>query len=140
MGKITIKQSKGAIMLLIIIGTLFIAGIVQGYTGHCEVGEFIYGSSAITAYAKIQANKCPDANNSYDNFLECHCVGWQNKNGNLVREDGGIKQGYDVSSVESRIWVNWGAGTTYTNNYYGRCEGCGDVYRTDNLTFNFSIE
>ena len=41
MGKITIKQSKGAIMLLIIIGTLFIAGIVQGYTGHCEVGEFI---------------------------------------------------------------------------------------------------
>ena len=138
MEKAIIKKSKGAPMLLIFLGVLLIAGVVQGYTGHCGAGDFVYGSSPITAYAKVKASLCPDASKKYDNFLQCHCIGWQNKNGNSVREDGGIKQDYDVSSVESRIWVNWGAGTTYTNNYYARCEGCGDAYRTDNLTFNFS--
>ena len=44
----------------------------------------------------------------------------------------------NASSVESRIWVDWGRGTTYTNTYSCYCRYCGTSYGTESHTFAFS--
>lgn len=134
------KRIKLSTILFSALGLILIGGIVQAATVTCGVANFRYGSSAITAYAKTEGLVCSAGSVSpkWDNYLRALCIGWQNKNGNIVREDGGIKEGYDVSSVESRIWVNWGKGSTYTNSYYGSCNKCGYKGGADNKTFNFA--
>ena len=127
------KLSISLVLVLIALGAIFVA---SSYA-ICDVAYYRYGSSVITAYARTEGIK--DGNNGWNNHLEAHYVGYQIKSdGKTYREDGGNKVKDNASSVESRIWVDWGRGTTYTNTWSAYCRFCGTAYGAESHTFAFT--
>lgn len=129
MKKILLSVSLLAIVLGIVCTTSVFA--------KCDVANYRYGSSPITAYGRCEAIK--DEGRGWNNHLEVQCIGYQIKSdGKQYREDGGKQIKDNSSSVESRIFVDWGRGTTFTNTYSCYCRYCGTTYGTESHTFPFS--
>ena len=121
-------------IFIITIGVVFVNAVLAD----CNIGaNFNYGSSPITAYGKVEAVK--DDGRGWNNYLKVHCKGYQIKNGGVkVNEDGGEKIKYNSGSVESRIYVDWGKGVEYTNEYQYKCNYCGLDSGIQRGTFVFS--
>lgn len=131
--KLSKKFLIGLALGIIALGVLFTTSVFAS----CEVANYRYGSSPITAYGRTEGIK--DEGRGWNNHLEVHCVGYQIKSdGKEYREDGKNQVKDNASSVESRIWVDWGRGTTYTNTWSCYCRYCGTTYGAESHTFAFS--
>ncbi|MBS5681595.1 MAG: hypothetical protein KHW52_02440 [Clostridium sp.] len=132
------KEILKKILLSLFFGVMAfgIIGTVSVFAS-CDVANYRYGSSPVTAYGKCEGIK--DDGRGWNNHLEVQCIGYQIKNdGKTYTENGGKQIKDNASSVESRIWVDWGRGTTYTNTYSCYCRYCGTSYGTESHTFAFS--
>ena len=102
------KEILKKILLSLFLGVMAfgIIGTVSVFAS-CDVANYRYGSSPVTAHGKCEGIK--DDGRGWNNHLEVQCIGYQIKNdGKTYTENGGKQIKDNASSVESRIWVDWG--------------------------------